>query len=178
METFISSVSSYIYYLLLKKIQNNRVEQREIDWKIITVLRYNGWTFTTPVMLIAFLLFLSNSTKIKLTLKTVVIIILLDWIMLCFGYLGEIDKISRNIAFVTGFIPFFIIFGIIYHVFLRNKFVLFNYVVFGLFFIFWGLYGVGYLLELEGRNYLMTILDLLSKSGIGLLFTFYFLSIK
>ena len=41
METFISSVSSYIYYLLLGKIRKNKENQENIDWKGITVLRYN-----------------------------------------------------------------------------------------------------------------------------------------
>lgn len=178
METFISSVSSYIYYLLLNKIQINHKKKEVIDWKGITVLRYNGWMFTTPVMLIAFLLFLSTNTKIKLTIPIAVIIILLDWLMLYLGYLGEIGNIARNTALVTGFIPFFIMFGIIYQTFLRNKYVFFNYIIFTLFVIFWGLYGVGYMLDLEPRNYLMNVLDLLSKSGIGLLFAFYFLFTK
>ena len=175
METFISSVSSYIYYLLLGKIRKNKENQENIDWKGITVLRYNGWAFTTPVMLIAFLFFLSNTTKIKITVPIILSVIVLDWIMLLFGYLGEIGYIDRNLAFFAGFAPLIVIFGIMYQLFFRKKFVLFNAIIFILFIIFWGLYGIGYMFELEPRNYLMNILDLLSKSGFGLLFAFYFL---
>uniref|UniRef100_A0A6C0I042 Bacteriorhodopsin-like protein n=1 Tax=viral metagenome TaxID=1070528 RepID=A0A6C0I042_9ZZZZ len=176
LETAISTISSTIYYLLTNTIQKSQNESIDIDWKKITILRYNGWVFSTPLMLIAFLLFLSATTKIKVTIPTIITIILLDWAMLLFGYLGEINYIDRMSALVTGFIPFFIMFGIIYNTFLQNKYVFFNYLIFALFLIFWGLYGVGYVLELEPRNYLMNLLDLLSKSGIGILFSIYFLS--
>ena len=102
-------------------------------------------------------------------------IILLDWLMLFLGYLGEIGAIDRTVAVITGFIPFFAIFGIIYQTFLRTSGHTINKLVFGLFVLFWGLYGVGYMFDLEPRNYLMNVLDLLSKSGIGILFAIYFL---
>ena len=126
-------------------------------------------------MLIAFLFFLSNTTTIKITVPIILSVIVLDWIMLLFGYLGEIGYIDRNLAFFAGFAPLIVIFGIMYQLFFRKKFVLFNAIIFILFIIFWGLYGIGYMFELEPRNYLMNILDLLSKSGFGLLFAFYFL---
>jgi bacteriorhodopsin len=175
LEAAISTISTTIYYFLHQKIVLNEKNNEDVDWKSITVLRYNGWVFSTPIMLIAFLLFLSSTTKIKLTIPIAVTIIILDWIMLLFGYLGEIGKITRNVAFVGGFIPLFIIFGIIYQTFLRNKYMLFNYLMFAFFVIFWSLYGIGYMWELESKNYLMNVLDLLSKSGFGLAFAFYFL---
>ena len=175
MEAAISTISTTIYYFLHKKIVLNEKNNEDVDWKGITVLRYNGWVFSTPIMLIAFLLFLSSTTNIKLTIPVAVTIVLLDWIMLYLGYLGEIGNITRNTAFIGGFIPLFIIFGIIYQTFLRNKYMFFNYFIFVLFIIFWSLYGIGYMWDLESKNYLMNVLDLLSKSGFGLAFAFYFL---
>ena len=107
----------------------------------------------------------------------VLTIVLLDWTMLLFGYLGEIGYIGRLTAFIGGFIPFFALFGIIFKTFLMggSSIEYINYLVFGLFVLLWGLYGLGYMYELEPRNYLMNVLDLLSKSGIGILFAFYFL---
>jgi hypothetical protein len=175
MEAAISTISTTIYYFLHKKILSNEANNEPVDWKGITVLRYNGWVFSTPIMLIAFLLFLSSTTKVKLTIPVALTVVLLDWIMLYLGYLGEIGKITRNTALVTGFIPLFIIFGIIYQTFLKNKYMFFNYFIFALFVIFWSLYGIGYMWELEAKNYLMNVLDLLSKSGFGLAFAFYFL---
>lgn len=175
LEAAISTISTTIYYFLHQKIVLNEKNNEDVDWKSITVLRYNGWVFSTPIMLIAFLLFLSSTTKIKLTIPIAVTIIILDWIMLLLGYLGEIGKITRNAAFVGGFIPLFIIFGIIYQTFFKNKYMLFNYLMFAFFVIFWSLYGIGYMWELESKNYLMNVLDLLSKSGFGLAFALYFL---
>jgi len=175
LETAISTISSIIYYFLLRSARKSQLESKDIDWKHITLLRYNGWAFSTPIMLIAFLLFLSANTKIKLTLFMGIGIILLDWLMLFLGYLGEIGAIDRTVAVITGFIPFFAIFGIIYQTFLRTSGHTINKFVFGLFVLFWGLYGVGYMFDLEPRNYLMNVLDLLSKSGIGILFAIYFL---
>jgi bacteriorhodopsin len=175
MEAAISTISTTIYYFLHQKILSNEANNEAVDWKRITVLRYNGWVFSTPIMLIAFLLFLSSTTKVKLTIPVALTIVILDWIMLLLGYLGEIGKITRNTALVSGFIPLFIIFGIIYQTFLHNKYMFFNYVIFVLFVMFWSLYGIGYMWDLESKNYLMNVLDLLSKSGFGLAFAFYFL---
>jgi len=176
METAISTISATIYYLLLQNAKRTEVESKEIDWKGITVLRYNGWAFSTPLMLIAFILFLSTNTNTKISIKLILTIILLDWLMLGLGYLGEIGYMDRTLSLITGFIPFFFLFGIIYYTFLRNKFNVFNVVVFGLFVVFWGLYGVGYAFPLEPRNYLMNVLYFLSKSIIVIIFSGYYLS--
>lgn len=175
LEAAISTISTTIYYFLHKKILSNEKNNEEVDWKGITVLRYNGWVFSTPIMLIAFLLFLSSTTNIKLTVSVALTVVILNWIMLLFGYLGELGTISRNTALVGGFIPLFIIFGIIYRTFFKNKYIFFNYLTFAFFIIFWSLYGIGYMWDLESKNYLMNVLDLLSKSGFGLAFAFYFL---
>lgn len=175
LESAISTISTTIYYFLTKTARENEISGKEIDWKRITLLRYNGWVLSTPIMLIAFLLFLSSTTKIKMTIPLVISIVILDWLMLLFGYLGEIGSIDRLTALIGGFIPFFAIFGIIFNTFLMGIGPIMNYVVFGLFVLFWGLYGLGYMLDLEPRNYLMNILDLSSKSGIGILFACYFL---
>lgn len=175
LEAFISGISTTTYYFLNKKVMNNKANNEEVDWKGIALLTYRGWMFSTPIMIITFLLFLSSVTKIKLTLQTSIAVVLLDWLMLSIGYLGELGIIKRTIAVIVGFIPLIIIFGIIYYTFIRNKFVLITYFLFVCFIIFWSLYGVGYTWELEPRNYLYSWLDLLSKSGFGIIFAIYFL---
>jgi hypothetical protein len=175
LEAVISGISTTIYYFLNKKVMNNKANNEEVDWEGIALLRYRGWMFSTPIMIITFLLFLSSVTKIKLTVQTSIVVVLLDWLMLAIGYLGELEIINRTIAVITGFIPLIIIFGIIYNTFLRNKFVFINYFLFVCFVVFWSLYGIGYMWELEPRNYLYNWLDLLSKSGFGVIFAIYFL---
>lgn len=105
----------------------------------MAVLRYRGWAFSTPLMIIGFLLFLSSTTKIPLTIKTGISCILLDWLMLFLGYLGELGIINRNVALITGFIPLLFIYGIMYQVFLKNKFILINYVMY-IFLYYFGVY--------------------------------------
>lgn len=175
LEAFISTISTTIYYFLDKKIEYNIQNNKPIDWKGMAVLRYRGWTFSTPLMIIGFLLFLSSTTKIALTFTTAFTCVLLNWLMIFIGYLGELDIINRNVALITGFIPLILIFGIMYQVFIKNKFILINNVLYIFFILFWSLYGVGYVWELGVRNYLYNWLDLLSKSGFGILFAIYFL---
>lgn len=175
LEALISTISTIIYYFLDKKIVTNIEKNEPIDWKGMAVLRYRGWAFSTPLMIIGFLLFLSSTTKIPLTIKTGISCILLDWLMLFLGYLGELEIINRNVALITGFIPLLFIYGIMYQVFLKNKFILINYVMYIFFILFWSLYGFGYVWGLEARNYLYNWLDLLSKSGFGFVFAIYFL---
>ena len=175
LEALISTISATIYYFLDKKIETNIKNNEEIDWKGMAILRYRGWTFSTPLMILGFLLFLSSTTKIALTFSTAFSCILLDEIMIFIGYLGELDIINRNLALITGFIPLILIYGIMYQVFLRNNFIFINYVMFLFFILFWSLYGIGYVWELGARNYLYNWLDLLSKSGFGFIFAVYFL---
>jgi len=175
LEALISTISTTIYYFLDKKIETNIKNNEEIDWKGMAILRYRGWTFSTPLMILGFLLFLSSTTKIALTFSTAFSCILLDEIMIFIGYLGELDIINRNLALITGFIPLILIYGIMYQVFLRNNFIFINYVMFLFFILFWSLYGIGYVWELGARNYLYNWLDLLSKSGFGFIFAVYFL---
>jgi len=175
LEALISTISTTIYYFLDKKIEASIANNEPIDWKGMAILRYRGWTFSTPLMIIGFLLFLSSTTKIALNTTTAISCILLDWLMIFIGYLGELDIINRNLALITGFIPLILIFGIMYQVFLKNKFILINYVMYIFFILFWSLYGIGYVWELGARNYLYNWLDLLSKSGFGFIFAMYFL---
>jgi len=94
----------------------------------ITRHRYWDWFITTPTMLITFSTFLiylrfkesgitnmpSFISIISDNLKTYSSIVLLNATMLIFGYLGELKKISLFTSVFGGFIPFFIMFYIIY----------------------------------------------------------------
>ena len=94
----------------------------------ITLNRYWDWFITTPTMLITFSTFLiylrfkesgvtnipSFTSIISDNLKTYSSIVLLNAAMLLFGYLGELKKISLFTSVFGGFIPFFMMFYIIY----------------------------------------------------------------
>jgi bacteriorhodopsin len=85
LEALISTISTTIYYFLDKKIEASIENNEPIDWKGMAILRYRGWTFSTPLMIIGFLLFLSSTTKIALNTTTAISCILLDWLMIFIG---------------------------------------------------------------------------------------------
>jgi hypothetical protein len=159
-EILITGISSIMYYLFSQSTSKNI---NQLDLKKIDKLRYNGWSFSTPLMMCVLCLVLSNSTKIPFTLKTGVTVVLLDYIMLLIGYLGEIQVISNRIlANVLGFIPFFAMFYVVFTTFI-HKYNFFNYLVFFTYLILWALYGIAYLFDEDAKNILTNFLDVTAK---------------
>jgi hypothetical protein len=148
--------------------------------KNITLYRYWDWFITTPTMLITFSTFLiylkfkeSNATNIPSfttiisdNLKTYLSIVLLNAAMLLFGYLGELKKLSLFTSVFGGFVPFFIMFYIIYENF--AKYTDLGTALFWYFVIVWGLYGVAACLSYNLKNTSYNILDLFAKNFFGL----------
>ena len=181
LEIFVQFIESffYIYWLYnFKNILN------------VTPKRYFDWMITTPTMLINlifYLIFLQNehnNTSYKLSFfklfnkefYTIIIILLLNWTMLLFGYLGEISVIPTLLGVSLGFIPFLIYYYIIYkkYALLSND----GLKIFFYFFIFWSLYGVAAVLPYNIKNMCYNILDLFSKNFFGLFLTYLILSNK
>jgi hypothetical protein len=146
----------------------------------ITPKRYFDWMITTPTMLvtlISYLIFLNaketNQThgltlySILTTNSNVIIpILLLNWAMLLFGYLGEIKVIPVLYSIILGFIPFAIYYAMIYSNFVQktnNGYIFFFYFLF-----FWSLYGFVAALPYYAKNILYNILDLFAKNFFGL----------
>ena len=92
----------------------------------------------------------------------------MNYLMLYIGYLGEIGFIDRLNTMILGFIPFIIMFSTIFMKFVKPKYILSNYILFGLVTTIWSLYGIVYLFNDEYKNILMNILDCFSKCFIGL----------
>jgi hypothetical protein len=146
----------------------------------ITPKRYFDWALTTPTMLItliAYLIFINaketNQTQ-GLTLysilttnsNVIIIILILNWAMLLFGYLGEIKVIPVLYSILLGFIPFIIYYTMIYHNFVQTNNS--GYIFFLYFLFFWSLYGIVAALPYYAKNILYNILDLFSKNFFGL----------
>jgi bacteriorhodopsin len=157
----------YLYWLYnFKKISN------------ITPKRYLDWTITTPVMLINlifYMIFLRSNNDLDFfqvfnrEFYTIITILILNWTMLLFGYLGEIGAIPIMLGVGLGFIPFLLYYYIIYKNYGSNE--LFFY-----FFIVWSLYGVVAILPYKTKNMCYNILDLFSKNFFGLFLTYLLLS--
>ena len=139
--------------------------------KNITLFRYYDWVITTPTMLFTYSMYLVIDHE-KYTLIT---IILLNWLMLFFGYMGELGKLSVKLSTFLGFIPFITMFYIIYENY--AKYTPIGLSTFIYFVSVWGLYGIAALMNYEIKNIMYNILDLFAKNFFAL-FLAYILIFK
>jgi len=146
--------------------------------KNITITRYYDWVISTPIMLFTYSMYLLHTryleenknvdlfTSIYYERYTLMTIILLNWTMLFFGYMSELGKINVITSTFLGFIPFFMMFYIIYENYSKytqtgkNTFL---YIV-----IVWSFYGIAALMKYEIKNIMYNVLDLFSKNFFAL----------
>jgi len=150
----------------------------------ITPKRYLDWSLTTPTMLVTLIFYLvflkykENNTSYKLNFvdlfhqesNTIIIVLLLNWLMLLFGYLGETKFIPVLLGVSLGFIPFLIYYYIIY-----QKYALLTddgFKIFAYFFIVWSLYGIVAVLPYKIKNMFYNILDLFAKNFFGIFLSY------
>ena len=169
LETCISVVAAYFYSLFVEKIKD-----KEIDYKEINVTRYTDWAITTPIMLLVLLLAFLYNTGGSLNFGTFLIVLLLNYIMLGSGYLGEIGVTSRPISMLVGFGSFAAMYGYIYKKFLYKKSLFDNQILYWAFAILRSGYGLLYMTEQQTRNAGYNILDLFAKCFVGIFFWAYF----
>jgi len=150
------------------QIDKYSAEGIPIDWAEITKTRYIDWSITTPMMLLALCVVLSNTIGRTVSLSVIGLIIALNYAMLYIGYLGETQKLSRLSAMIGGFVPFVAMFFLIYWNYVMPKYSLANTILFGIYLVVWSCYGFVYLLSESYKNIAMNILDLTAKCVIGL----------
>jgi hypothetical protein len=152
----------------------------------VTPKRYIDWAITTPTMLITLIFYLIYSTHreknttsslhifdlLSKNSSNITYILLLDWLMLIFGYIGEKKIISTTSGVILGFIPFVIYYFIIYINYVRTRT---GFYIFSYFLIFWSLYGVVALLPYYLKNSFYNILDLFSKNFFGIFLSYIIL---
>mgnify|MGYP000297521076 CR=1 FL=1 len=150
----------------------------------VTPKRYIDWAITTPTMLITLVLYLiylnkkptdeTNNmdffTLLKENSGIIIPLLLLNWLMLLFGYLGEMKIIPVLLGVFLGFIPFLIYYYMIYVNYVTKN--TNGYLLFWYFFFFWALYGVVATLPYYIKNSCYNILDLFAKNFFGLFFTY------
>ena len=149
----------------------------------VTPKRYIDWIITTPTMLIQLILYLiylkskkENSTKeleffslINENSKVIIPVVLLNWSMLLFGYLGE-SKIIPVLGVFLGFIPFLIYYYMIYINYVSENNI--GKMIFWYFFFFWSIYGLVAVLPYYIKNAFYNILDLFSKNFFGIFLSY------
>lgn len=163
LETAISVIAGYFYSVFVTKINVDR-----IDYTEISQMRYIDWSITTPLMLLVLTLVLGQNIKQHVKFLFYILILLLNYSMLLIGYLGEIHIIPRLNAMILGFIPFIMIYYLIYRTFIKGHGSLANKVIFGLYVFLWSLYGVVYMFDEELKNMCLNALDLFAKCFVGL----------
>jgi bacteriorhodopsin len=170
LECFISAVAGYYYSVFVNRFSGNKIK-----WSDLAQVRYNDWAITTPIMLLVLLLVLGFDISKTNHVAALFLVVLLDYCMLYFGYLGETGNMDKWSACLWGWIPFIIMFEIIRYVFLvpgsSNK----KIALFWFFLILWSIYGTVYDCDDNTKNILFNILDAVAKGGIGIGLYAYFL---
>jgi hypothetical protein len=152
----------------------------------VTPKRYIDWVITTPSMLISlmvYLIYLNNSVEnntntnelelfaiFKDNSTIFISILLLNWLMLLFGYLGEMKIIPVLLGVFLGFIPFLLYYYMIYVNYVNEKTP--GYLLFWYFFFFWSMYGFVAVLPYYVKNSFYNILDLFAKNFFGIFLSY------
>jgi bacteriorhodopsin len=173
LEMLVQFIELFFYIFILQSMVATSLPQ-------MAAVRYIDWVVTTPTMLLTTIMFfkyeehLENNINetiefwdfIKTHKDNILRIFLFNFLMLLFGYLGEIELIDINLSLIVGFLFFGMTFYIIYKDYAKkskNALNLFYY-IFGI----WGLYGIAPLMSTETKNNMFNILDIFAKNFFGL----------
>lgn len=161
--------------------------------KNITPKRYADWAITTPTMLvtlIVYIIYLNNTDKgndslsliqsLRENAVPVAQILALNWLMLLFGYLGEVGVLPLIAGVALGFVPFATYFYIIYDRFVANDANMTinntSLKIYAYFMVFWSLYGIVAVLPYTLKNTIYNVLDLFSKNFFGVFLSYLIVS--
>ncbi len=176
-ETTVQVIEASFYVWLISKIKREFISQ----------VRYYDWIITTPSMLFTYMMYLTHLHKKTINhnlyatamdrLPDILPIVALNTLMLFFGYLAEIGKLSTIVGVSLGFFPFFTMFAWIYFKFANESAL--GRGTFWYFATVWGLYGVAALLPYVYKNISYNVLDVFAKNFFGLFLAYTLLdSIK
>ena len=91
-------------------------------------------------------------------------VLLLNWFMLLTGYLNEIKLMNKYMSTIIGFVPFVLMFWIIYDYYDLQNFDTTVYYGFIYFVIVWAIYGLAAIMGYNMKNVMYNILDLFAKN--------------
>lgn len=177
LETIVQFVELFFYIFFLKSMVTTALPQ-------MASIRYFDWIITTPTMLLTTIIYFKYQEYIEKNIdsplhfweflkqhkQNIITIIVSNFLMLLFGYLGEIKMIDMTLSLTLGFIFFGITFNTIYKNYAINSKgskKLFNFIL-----IVWGLYGIAAILNPVYKNNMFNILDIFAKNFFGL-YLFY-----
>jgi hypothetical protein len=153
------------------------------DINFLTPTRYIDWFITTPTMLISTIIFMEylkqKQMGVHFTIREflvekkqdVIYIATTNFLMLLFGYLGEIGYIDNMRAIFIGSIFFLMSFKYIYDHYAR--YTQYGRWLFNTMFSLWALYAVAAYLPVVSKNTMYNILDIFSKNFYGIFIYIY-----
>ncbi len=160
-ETTVSITAGFVY-----KVFNDMIDSGKFDLNKINELRYVDWSITTPLILLAIILFYNPESPVSYVYYLAIVI--LNWGMLLLGYLGEVGTVSKLTGCLGGFAFFAALLVLLYSCCIDSKA---NHIVFYIFAVIWTGYGINYMMkDDETKNIAYNTLDVISKAlfGIGL----------
>ncbi len=151
----------------------------------LTISRYHDWFLSTPIMLFTTSLYffyvnfieqnggeetIDLEDFVKQHWRAISAFVILNFLMLLFGYLGELGIIDRMTGFCLGTAALFGSFGTIYYEFAQQSEKTTK--LFWIMFSIWSVYGIAYLLKPIYKNIGYTVLDLFAKNFFGIFLTY------
>ena len=148
--------------------KNNQVKNRENDKSdekehMSTLNKSEQLKENKPVRFFEFL---------KKHKNTTILIFIYNFMMLMFGYLGEVGKINLYFANIIGFVFFGLTFYTMWDKYVKESKVVINHQIFYFMLIVWGLYGIFALMSPLIKNIGYNFLDIIAKNFYGV-FIFY-----
>ena len=172
LETCISVVAGYFYSQFVKKIDNQQQNEQQL-YKTINDTRYTDWAISTPLMLLVLCMVLGYENKLNVHFSNVLYILLLNFLMLGSGYIGELNMIPKLFANIIGFVFFFGMYRVIWNTYMKKSRTFNSKVIFYCFLILWAFYGLFYNMDVMTKIFGYNILDLLAKAFVGIFFWLY-----
>jgi bacteriorhodopsin len=166
LESIVNFIATYFYSFFTKDASQNE----EVSESNITSFRYVDWMLTTPFLITAVALYAGYANKqedgtYQFNARGLVPIVIYNWLMLLFGFLGETGRISR----VSGLVAGFLFFGLLLQSF-WSSYVISNASkgLFAFLVVVWGFYGIFYMLPSSYKTVGYNFLDLVSKVGFSI----------
>ncbi len=172
-ETLVQVIELFFYGYFLKSMTMTSLPQ-------MASIRYFDWVITTPAMLLTTIVYFKyeeymekNKSNIlhftdflKENSQNIITIVVCNFLMLLFGYLGETGAIDMMSSIILGFIFFAYTFYTIYTKYAvksQQAMKVFNFI-----FSIWTMYGIAAILSPYQKNIMFNILDIFAKNFFGL----------
>ena len=178
LEMLVQLIELLFYFYFLSSFQLEGLAEK----------RYFDWVISTPIMLFTMAAYFTYKSKDERRNKeenkenlslwdfylvnqsSLWTIFIANFLMLMFGYLGEIGILGKASAFTFGTGALLVSFYTLYDKF--AKFSEFSRFLFAIMFVLWSGYGGGFLLSSVPKNIVYNGLDILAKNFFGLFLFF------